>query len=88
MSIEWKVIKDPDDGSNEYQATVGGIEFYIWRSTDAGFGLTAHRLSNNAPLHGRNSIAWLRSKKNCVAHAERILQRETATIAGSAERVA
>lgn len=67
-----------DDG--DYDATTDGIKFRIIKSSDAGFGLTARRLSDEKELQNIQGwgIAWLRTKKRCVKMAENILLAERA----------
>jgi len=84
MTIKWEKIKDPDDGMNEYKATVNGIEFYIYQSTDAGFGLTAYR--NGVSLQLRWGICWYRTLRRCKEQAELILARETSPEMAGVER--
>lgn len=79
MTIKWTKIKDPDDGMNEYSATVDGTRFYIYHSTDAGFGLAASREDGKQLLNHGALIEWRGTLRKCKERAEAILEREMAT---------
>jgi hypothetical protein len=73
-----KVIPFVRNEDGDYNATFGGVKYEIWKSTDAGFGLTANRLSDGKALHRTigSGIAWFHTIRRCVEVAERIADRE------------
>jgi hypothetical protein len=69
-----KVIPFVRNEDGDYNATFGGVKYEIWKSTDAGFGLTATRLSDGKSLHRSlgSGIVWLRTVARCVQFSEQI----------------
>jgi len=88
MSTENKIKWLPGREKSEYQAEIAGIKFYIYHASDAGFGLSATRLSDRKTMTSSHGIAWCRTKKRCVAYAENILVGEMARMEKSSEKVA
>jgi hypothetical protein len=87
--IKWLPGRDKSEyHKSEYQAEVAGIRFYIYHASDAGFGLSALRLSDHKNLNSSHGISWCRTKKRCVALAENILAAEIARMEKSSEKVA
>ena len=89
MNTENKIKWLPGREKSEYQAEISGIRFYIYHARDAGFGFVATRLADHKNLNSDyGGISWCRTRKRCVAYAEKILAQEIVRMEKSSEKVA
>lgn len=74
MKLIWKRIPDGEHNGRpmyEYEAIDNGIRYHIYRSTDAGFGLSiSFAGGSGCPSDARHGIMWLRTLYRCKAFAE------------------